>query len=37
VKPDWRGVRPSADEIPAGLRNQIRRIIAEELRQAFRK
>jgi acyl-CoA reductase-like NAD-dependent aldehyde dehydrogenase len=37
VKPDWRGVRPSADEIPAGLREQIRRIIAEELRQAFRK
>jgi acyl-CoA reductase-like NAD-dependent aldehyde dehydrogenase len=37
IKRDWRGGRPSGDDLPIGLRDQILRIIAEELRQAFRE
>ena len=36
--PEWRlrAGRPSDDGLPPGLRDEVRRIIAEELRQAFR-
>jgi acyl-CoA reductase-like NAD-dependent aldehyde dehydrogenase len=37
VRQERRGGRATAEDIPHGLRDQIRRIIAEELRQAFRE